>query len=442
MSEDAALYPPDDLPDDLDGWSMARLLLALETRGETTLRQVQDAHFVRTVGHHARHSSQFRQRLIDAGLVPADLDRVSAVDRLPVLCRADVQSAGPGLFAGQVPFDHLPVRESSTSGSTGQPVVIRRTRINGLLNEAATLRDHGWWQRPRNGGRITMVRPQFSRLREVPAGPIDPDNVAQQIPITTDVREQARQIGGFAPQVLLVYPGNLAALLEIWQADGGAPASLRHLKTIGETVSDALRTRARQVLGLPIEDSYSSEEMGMIAVQCPASGQYHVMAESHLVEVLRDDGSPCGPGETGQVVVTDLHNLATPMIRYAIGDWAEVGGPCPCGRNLPTLRRILGRERNLVRLPDGRRHWPLVGFQRFAEVAAVRQYQVVQHSLSDVELRVVADAGLQSAQRERLADIVRDALGHPFEVRVSEHAVRLPPGANGKFEEFVCRVPA
>ena len=45
------------------------------------------------------------------------------------------------------------------------------------------------------------------------------------------------------------------------------------------------------------------------------------------------------PGEIGRLVVTRLHHFATPLLRYDIGDYAEVGDACPCGRGLPVLRR-------------------------------------------------------------------------------------------------------
>lgn len=59
-------------------------------------------------------------------------------------------------------------------------------------------------------------------------------------------------------------------------------------------------------------------------------------------EAMREDGTPSAPDETGRVLVTPLHNLAMPLIRYDIGGAAEVGAPCPCGRGLPVLTRILG----------------------------------------------------------------------------------------------------
>ena len=76
------------------------------------------------------------------------------------------------------------------------------------------------------------------------------------------------------------------------------------------------------------------------------------------MEVLDNHGRPCKEGETGRVVLTDLHNFTMPLIRYEIGDYAEVGPPCACGRGLPVLARILGRSRNMLTLPAGDRIWP------------------------------------------------------------------------------------
>ncbi|HSZ74758.1 MAG TPA: hypothetical protein VK779_08055, partial [Rhizomicrobium sp.] len=140
----------------------------------------------------------------------------------------------------------------------------------------------------------------------------------------------------------------------------------------------------------------------------------------------------------GRVVLSDLHNFATPMIRYDIGDYAEVGGPCPCGRGLPTLKRVLGRERNLILMPDGTRHWPLVGFARFRDVAPIVQYQFIQQSREEIEVRLVAETPLSAEQEANLKSVIQEALGHPFALRFTYFEGQIPRAANGKFEEFVC----
>jgi phenylacetate-CoA ligase len=134
------------------------------------------------------------------------------------------------------------------------------------------------------------------------------------------------------------------------------------------------------------------------------------------------------------VVVTPLHNFATPLVRYAIGDHAEVGPPCPCGRGLPVVARILGRTRNMVRLPDGTLHWAALESQRFAAIAPIVQYQIVQ-TAAGIEMKLVARRPLSADEERELRAMVQWSLGHPFAIAFSYHE-HIPRGPGGKFEEF------
>jgi phenylacetate-CoA ligase len=410
------------------------------------IERMQGRQLGRLAAHHRAHTPSFAARLKDAGLDGQGFDSLAHLRRLPPIGRRDLQETGEGFFSVLVPEAHQPVNELTTSGSTGEPVTVRTTQLLRLLWHAMTLRDLLWHGNDFSG-RITTVRPQVTAYYERkgwgrPVDDLYVSGPAQGIPIGTDIREQLRLMRRFESEVLVVFPSNLNAMVQIWEAEGFEPVSLRRIRTLSETVSDDLRARISRLSGVDIEDHYSSQETGAIAVQCPQSGLYHVMAETVIAEVLDDRGEPCGEGESGRVVVTDLHNLATPLVRYEIGDYAEVGGVCPCGRGLPTLRRILGRERNLVLMPDGRRHWPRLGpiGEAFNKVAPVRQLQLIQHSLTAIELRVVTDRPVTPSEQAAMTEAVRRILGYPFDIEVVSFQGRLPLGANGKFEDFLCRV--
>jgi len=89
-----------------------------------------------------------------------------------------------------------------------------------------------------------------------------------------------------------------------------------------------------------------------------------------------------------------------------------------------------------LRHPDGSSRWPSFGFRKFMQVAPLRQFQIVQRSLDEIELKVVVDQELSGEQEVRIKEILKEALGHPFMVRLSYHAA-LPRSAGGKFEDFV-----
>jgi phenylacetate-CoA ligase len=394
--------------------------------------------------HAAAYSTPFAARLRHAGMSAEDLGDVAALARLPLLTRRDLQVAGDALFCTHVPVTHQPVQRNQTSGSTGEPVVIRTTGLSRLLWEATTLRDHGWHRRD-FAERLSVVRATQPNYREQedwgpPASLLHATGRCQVIPITTDIGEMLRLLEAFQPQALIVYPNVLMGLLDACRRRGRRLAGLTHIRTVGETLTDELRAATSAAFGAPVEDLYSSHEFGNIALQCPDGGGYHVMAEYLVVEVLDAEGRSCAPGEIGRLVISDLMNYATPLLRYEIGDYAEAAGPCRCGRTLPTLRRIVGRARNLIRLPDGRRRYPLVGFARFRDVAPVVQYQMIQDAADAIEVRLVCERRPTAAEEAGLGAVIRQALAHDFKLRYTYFPDRIPPGPNGKFEEFICRV--
>jgi phenylacetate-CoA ligase len=190
---------------------------------------------------------------------------------------------------------------------------------------------------------------------------------------------------------------------------------------------------------VPVSDLYSANEVGYVALQCPQSGLYHVQAEDVLVEVIGDDGHRCTTGESGRVVVTSLHNFAMPLLRYDLGDYATVGGPCSCGRTLPTLEGILGRARNMMRLPGGRTAWPGFPMNTLVKLGAIRELKMIQHSLEEIEVQMVLLRALTSSEETTLADAVRARLRHPFNVRLTA-VDRIAEGAGRKREDFECRI--
>ncbi len=399
------------------------------------------------LARHSEHQSPFfAARLKQSGLTPEEVSAPGGLQRLPVLRRRELQARPGELYCRQVPKSHMPLGTSQTSGSTGEPVVLRRTSLNQLFWQAQNLRSQAWqgvdMTRCCSVIRATVsnyeIRPDWGR----PISQLFETGPLQRIPIVADVKQQVAWLAEFKPETLIIYPSTLGAILRHCREHGIVLDGLRRILTIGETLSPRIRAEAEAQPGVTVADSYSSQEVGIIATQCPESGLYHVMAESLIVEVLDAEGRACREGDVGRLVLTDLHNFATPLLRYDIGDYAEVGGACACGRGLPTLKRVLGRERNLLVKSDGTRHWPLVGFARFREVAPVIQYQMIQRALDRIEVRLVVEAPLTAAQESGLGAVIRQALDHPFELQFTYFAEEIPRSPGGKFEEFLSDLPA
>lgn len=429
--------------------SLAALMHQLEATqwlGADALALRQYQQLVQTAAHAEIHSVHFRGRMQAAGLRAEQLATREGLRRLPVLGRRDIQAAGEALFCTQIPRAHAPVAQSSTSGSSGEPVVVKRTAVNRLMWLALTLREHLWQQRDFSG-KLAIIRDDYLQAEQMdwpnwgpPASLLFETGPSHALAVRVGVARQFEWLQAVNPDYLLAYPSNLAALIQLFEQRALRLPRLRQIRTINETLTPEIRASARRVLGVDTVDTYSSAEVGIIAVQCPQSGLYHLMAESLIVEVLDEQGEACVPGQVGRVVVTDLHNFATPLIRYELGDYAEMADACPCGRGLPALKRVAGRRRNMVRLPDGRALWPAVGGLRYREIAPIRQFQFIQREREAIEVRLVSDAALSADQERRIGDLIRKALDYPFRLQFSYFHERIPRGPGGKFEEFVCEL--
>jgi len=334
--------------------------------------------------------SYYREKLQDIGDIGESGFGVEEWRQLPVLTRSDIQNFGKEIQAKSLPSkNHGPLDKLQTSGSTGMPSATLGTSVARLFWQAITLRDHLWHKRDLKK-KLVAIRPEGDR--QSPDG-VDQDgwgpatdslfNTGNAATLNSSFpvhKQAAWLIRRRAPYVLSL-PSNVVELARHFANNNEDLPGLEQIRTYGEVANEEVYKICKEVWNVPVIDMYSPKEAGYIALQCPVSNRYHVQSESLLVEVIDDHGHHCKPGETGQVVVTTLHNFAMPLIRYALGDYAEVGEACPCGRGLAVLNKVLGRERNMLTLASGSRHYPSFPAESRSSIAPIKQIQLVQKSV-------------------------------------------------------------
>jgi phenylacetate-CoA ligase len=236
-------------------------------------------------------------------------------------------------------------------------------------------------------------------------------------------------------EVLFGYPSALTHFAQYVAARGGGERlRLKAVSTTAELLYPDQRALLHRVFQCPVIDEYGASECGYLAGECPA-GSRHITAENALIEF-----SPVEDGAgLAELIVTDLTNLAMPLIRYRIGDLGTAGPPCPCGRGLPVLRLGVGRTEDLVTLPDGRKIDGAVFGDAVERLAAagvpVKQFRAVQHRADDIEILVATDQSSHPALAVLSSEIQR-RLGAPVSVRV--RAVdRIPVERTGKLRRFI-----
>ena len=400
------------------------------------------------LSHAARHVPFYRRRL--GKLADADGEAFWQDWReLPLLTRQDVQQAGRDLVSRALPDGHGELTEVYTSGSTGKPIHAVRSDLWLLMWSAVTVREHLWHGRD-VAGKLAAIRESTAGKALYPDGEhlenwgfstadIFRTGPCVSLNITTPVDDQLEWLVREAPDYLLTHPTMLDRLIRRSAETGLRPRKLRQVLTISEVLAPGLRELCRAEWNAPVVDTYSTREAGYLALQCPDTDHYHLQSETALVEILDPAGRPCAPGDIGRVIVTPLHNLAMPLVRYDIGDHAEVGAPCSCGRGLPVIRRILGRRQNMLRTAEGER-WPLLSSDdigKLLALAPIRQYQFAQTHPDRIEVRLQATRTLTDEEALGVVDWGRAKFGQGFRIDLAFPS-ELSRTTSGKFEDFVC----
>lgn len=426
----------------------AASLLALQFQLESTqwlpadaLAALQLSQLTQVVSH--AHSTVPHYRECWSGRYdPAQVLTWEAFRRLPLLTRADLQTRFDLMKSAQIPASHGPVVEARTSGSTGTPVCVLKSELCGLFWSAFTLREHAWHNRDMHG-KLAAIRQGVKREEGEGWGGATQGAVhtgrAATLPVSTPVSEQLAWLQEQNPEYLLTHPTNLGALAQLSIRSAVRLQRLREARTSGEVLTQEVRDLCRQAWGVPVVDMYSTNEVGYIALQCPQTDSYHAMAEGLLVEVVDESGKPVEAGKVGRILVTTLNNFATPLIRYDIGDYAEVGAPCACGRGLPVLKRIIGRVRNMLVTADGGHYWPSFGMRGLTDKMPVIQHQFVQKDFDLIEVRLVTSRALEKAEEDEISRLLLGRLPTAFRLQFV-YCGQIPRSAGGKFEDFISEV--
>jgi phenylacetate-CoA ligase len=259
------------------------------------------------------------------------------------------------------------------------------------------------------------------------------------LPVSMPFSEQAEILAKHKTVSVYGFPSGIDGILQSLEESGMRLPSLQRVLCGGEVVDDSLRERARKIFGFDLRDNYGSTE-AFLAFQCPA-GSYHINAEHVLIEIVDEAGHEVAAGQMGKVLLTTLENYLMPLVRCEIGDYAIAAqGGCPCGRTLPRVARIIGRDTNLFRRPDGSltSSWPLMSILR--EFPELKIFQIVQQSLIQIRLRYVADRPLADEIEARIQMRFRDYLGEVAGVSF-EHVTDIERAPSGKFMVTISEVP-
>lgn len=361
-------------------WNRAQQLLeSFKSEDSQSIEQSTNTQLVNIVDY-ARNNSEWWARYPGFSEIKASQSLSENLSKLPILTRSFLQENFDSMQIKNPNLDQKSLDVYSTSGSTGQPVrVVKHAEVHAHHYQSMTVFD--WLLSGRDPkGKILTLKYKGLEQNDVLVRPLQVFG-AKAISLIRDpsmisARELLDLIEQEKPKYILgtLAPVKTAAMLAL--AEGrNLTGIIERLITHADSIHQEDRDLILRVFGAEIDDRYSTEEVGYIALQCPYEQHLHVIAPNMHVEILDEHGKECSPGQMGQIYLTSLRIYTMPLLRYWIGDYGIWGAKCP-HTNWPTLLEVVGRVRDTLVDSQGNEFVPVLGNMETLKLSSILQYQV------------------------------------------------------------------
>ncbi len=398
----------------LNRLSAYRALRPLNARTREDIAEFRDRRFRKLVRHAYKNVPYYKKLFDNYGVDPSTIRTAEDLARIPVSSRTDIQLTPiRERIARGVDPGKLIVRK--TTGSSGQCLEVMRTwteeqKLN--LMRWRAIRGYGL----KRADVIAVPRIPIGRHHRdyaLPRRMADAIGFYRKQLIDLSTIEDASRILILRdPEVIMGWPTILGDLAPKWKAmRTPGICGPKFLISGGEMLAPHVKKRITENFKAPVYDMMGAHEFSLLAWECPMTGHYHFSDETIVAQVVVD-GRIAQPGEQGELVVTGLHSMAMPFIRYNLGDIVVQGSSqCECGSPFSTMQSIQGRTGEYFNLREGRRVHPQ-DIVRMSFIAApwIRNLQVIQNDLTHLELHVVPVRPPTEAEVDAIRTAVKKVL--------------------------------
>ncbi len=362
-----------------------------------------------------------------------DITGIDDLRILPFTTKDELREAFPGNLSSGYEVEKC-IHES-TSGSSGDVLNVYHDRPAYDYYDVISFRAF----RGYNLGLTDKIA--YTRFEPIPKEMFEQLGFVRRdyVPVHSPAREQLNLFLKYKPDVISAYPSSLCDVARLIQEENIVFPQIKFIISHSELLTEPMRILLDSVFDCPIYKDYSSFEVHNIANGCTHHSM-HIQLDNNVVEIIQD-GEPVSPGEQGEIVVTNLSNRAMPFIRYRTGDYGAFDeGMCTCGRGLPLLKVIEGREDEFLILPSGREVSPRIFdpldliFHQY-----VSKFQIIQKEKGKFMIKVVKRKNYDEKVAAMLTEEARKCAPEPIEVDIVD-VDDIERTGRGKFRAVINEV--
>jgi len=250
-----------------------------------------------------------------------------------------------------------------------------------------------------------------------------------------DMKSYIKSINTYKPDLIRGYAGSLYELAKFSEKNKLHMHKPKKLISSAETLTSNMRTKIETVFGTKLYDLYGSRETASIAGECK-DGLIHIFSFNNYLEIIDRNNNPTVEDQEGRVIITTLHNLSMPLIRYELGDIAVLGPKvCSCGNYLPCLKKIYGRLEEQFIKKDGS---IVIGYF-FVHLLGVllnkgylKKFQVIQEDFDRIKIRAILEKDLPESEKNEIEQKIRVSMGMDCKI-VWDFVDSIPKTKSGKY---------
>ncbi len=339
----------------------------------------------------------YRELFDKAGITPDSIQSLDDIRKIPVSTRQNLVQAFPHkiLSKGFKPGKNCFL--VSTSGSTGVPIKIYKSYDT--IFSTISMGSKKFMGKIFNVDKISIMSILVYAPETIEQILTDFVMKSKHLPFRKvnaldDVNVYIENLNEFKPQILFTYPSVLKDIKMMVDSKGLNVHSPRLIFTSAEIFEKEFRKEMKKIFPeSQIIDTYFSTEAGLIASNCKEGDKMHILNDRVILEIIDNDGNPVKAGETGNVVITDLNNFASPVIRYdGLNDLAKFSEtPCSCGHPGTFLEMVAGRKVDSIVTKSGRIINPFRVTEILSVIKGIAKYQVIQKALDVLDIFIVPE---------------------------------------------------
>ena len=393
---------------------------------------------------HAYEQSPYHRNSFDQlGIRPKDIKAPDDFRKLPICSRADVVGGYQDMVARNYKDQ---ISYKATGGSTGVPVKFALDRNSYERRMAAAERGYQWancepGQHTLYIWGVDVGSPSLIRKTKLALYHRMFNRKMFNCFDFTDeeMRRCLDYINNKRPTGIVSFTSAVMNFAEFIDRNGLECKGVTSIITGAEKLYPHQRELMEKVFKAKVFNTYGCREFMLIAAECEKHEGLHVTIDNLYVEILKD-GKPAKPGESGEIVITDLNNYGMPFIRYKNGDIAvQSDNACSCGRGLPLIHDIDGRKMDTITAFDGK----VVsgGFfpHLMKEIEEIGKFQVIQQAQDRLLVKLVEK---QPISEERLAFCLQEmkkVLGEEMQIEF-QFVDDIPLTSSGKYRVTISEI--